>query len=93
MLAKTVAELTQELQELLTVATEALKSVESEFETLFIEAQKLGEVTSSKSAEELARYLQVQITGMRVYAKTCENDEPLVTMIDELFENFSAQLN
>lgn len=88
MLAKTVAELTEEQAELLNIARDALNSVEAQFANLIKEAQELGEVTKNKDAAELARFLQIQITGLRTYAKTSNGDIPLENMINELFEHY-----
>lgn len=88
MLAKTVAELTEEQAELLNIAREALNSVEAQFANLIKEAQEIGEITKDKKADELARFLQIQITGLRTYAKTSNGDIPLENMINELFEHY-----
>tara|TARA_R110000764_G_C10977086_1_gene379905 strand:- start:536 stop:1120 length:585 start_codon:yes stop_codon:yes gene_type:complete len=88
MLAKTVAELTDEQEDLLNVAKESLKSVENEFASLIVEAQKMGEVAVEKNASELARFLQIQITGLRMYAKTNDDNLPLEKMINELFDHY-----
>jgi len=87
MLAKTVAELTEEQGELLSTARESLKLVEHQFANTILEAQQVGEVAADKNAIELARFIQIQITGLRMYAKTCDN-VPLDKMIDDMFENY-----
>ncbi|MBR7889228.1 TetR/AcrR family transcriptional regulator [Marinomonas sp. A79] len=91
MLAKTIAELTEEHEELLTVAKQALKSVEHQFALLIEQAQEAQAVSSQKSASELARFLQIQITGLRTYAKTSDEPLPLAQMIDDLFEHYPFQ--
>ncbi|MEP0071312.1 MAG: TetR/AcrR family transcriptional regulator [Marinomonas sp.] len=91
MLAKTVAELTDDQPELLSVAKNALKSVENQFAQLIVEAQKKKEIGKSKDPQELARFLQIQITGLRVYAKTSDDNGPLEKMIDELFDHHPFQ--
>lgn len=91
MLAKTVAELTQEQAELLAVAKQALKSVEHQFALLIEQAQEAQEVSLQKNASELACFLQIQITGLRTYAKTSDEPLPLAHMIDELFEHYPFQ--
>ncbi|MEO9274804.1 TetR/AcrR family transcriptional regulator [Marinomonas sp. 5E14-1] len=91
MLAKTVAELTDDQPELLSVAKSALKSVEDQFAQLIVEAQKKEEVGKSKDPQELARFLQIQITGLRVYARTSDDNGPLEKMIDELFDHHPFQ--
>jgi len=88
MLAKTVSELTEEQHDLLSVAKQALKSVENQFVALISEAQQTGEVGQDKNASELARFLQIQITGLRMYAKTSDENVPLEKMIDDLFNHY-----
>ncbi|RKF17430.1 TetR/AcrR family transcriptional regulator [Alginatibacterium sediminis] len=87
MLVKTVSELTDEQPELLQAAKDALKTMEAEFEAVIVEAQTIGEVANHKNAKALARHIQVQITGLRSYARTTDGDAPLAQMIDEVFEH------
>jgi len=86
MLSKTVAELTGENQELLDAARFALIEVEQAFKQLIVEAQKLGEVDKFKDPARLASHIQIQITGLRTYAKTHAGDAKLAQMIDEVFD-------
>ncbi|MCL1051480.1 TetR/AcrR family transcriptional regulator [Shewanella abyssi] len=88
MLAKTVAELTDEHLELLETAKQSLKTMEHEFEKLIIEAQSIGEVSKDKDAKQLARHIQVQISGLRTYSRTCDDDAPLSEMIDDIFAHY-----
>lgn len=92
MLAKTVSELTEEQRDLLDVAKQALKSVENQFTGLIIEAQGIGEIDQEKHASELARFLQIQITGLRMYVRTSDERVPLGKMIDELFEHYPFKI-
>lgn len=62
-LAKTVAELTEEQAELLEAARKGLNAMESEFAGLIQAAKDAGVVESEKDVAQLARYVQVQITG------------------------------
>lgn len=86
MLAKTVSELTDEHSELLDQARQALKTMEQEFAKVIIEAQNQGEVSKEKEAMSLASYIQVQIAGLRIYAKVAGESAPLEMMIDNIFE-------
>ena len=89
MLVKTVAELTENEAELLEFAKEKLKSVERAIAALLTEAQQVGEIAEEKDADYLARFVQVQITGLRMYAKA-NDDAPLERMIDEMFESICS---
>ena len=85
MLTKTVAELTSDNAELLAEAKNSLKSIEEEFKVLIVEAQELGEIENDKDASILARHVQIQISGLRVYAKTYGPEAPLSQMVDDMF--------
>ncbi|MEP0354573.1 TetR/AcrR family transcriptional regulator [Paraglaciecola sp.] len=87
MLAKTMGELTQDTPELLKEAKRLLAKVEAEFVTLLQEAQDLGELDSTKNVATLARHIQVQTMGLRTYAKACDNQEELETMVDDVFKH------
>ncbi|REG86639.1 TetR/AcrR family transcriptional regulator [Marinomonas pollencensis] len=88
MLAKTVAELGDENAELLAQAKQSLQRLEGEFEVLIADAQAIQEVADTKSAHELARHIQIQISGLRVYAKTHGPEAPLDSLIDDLFLHY-----
>ncbi|MEZ8746300.1 MULTISPECIES: TetR/AcrR family transcriptional regulator [Vibrio] len=86
MLAKTVAELTDEHAELLEEAKKSLKIMEGEFAKLIAEAQELGEISKERKPTQLARHVQVQIAGLRTYAKTCDDTELLNSMVEDIFK-------
>ncbi|RBO83954.1 TetR/AcrR family transcriptional regulator [Marinomonas aquiplantarum] len=87
LLAKTVAELTEEQGDLFEQAKAALKRVEDAFAKIMAEAQQQNEVSAQKDPQQLARLLQIQITGLRVYAKTCDDIQILEAMIEDFFEH------
>lgn len=86
MLAKTIGELTDDNSELLEEAKSALKSIESAFQTQLEKAQQLGEIASDKDCALLARHLQIQIAGLRTYAKAYNGQLPLPEMIEQIFD-------
>ncbi|MEL0636900.1 TetR/AcrR family transcriptional regulator [Marinomonas sp. TI.3.20] len=88
MLAKTVAELTDSNRDLLEEAKRSLKILETEFEKLIIEAQEHGEVAKDKVAGQLARHLQIQISGLRIYAKTYGDEAPLDQLVEDIFTHY-----
>lgn len=85
MLAKTIAELTEENAELLAEAKKMLVIMEGQFITLLEEAQQQGELSKDKDVTQLARFVQVQIMGLRAYACASNGDAPLEKMIDDMF--------
>lgn len=92
MIVKTVGELTQgDSPELLASATSILESVENAFVHIFQQAIERGEISATKDPMTLARYLQVQIIGLRTYSQIARNTDVSNTdviekLIDELFE-------
>jgi AcrR family transcriptional regulator len=85
MLSKTIAELTNENKDLLDEARKSLIEIEQAIQKLVIEAQEIGEVDKSKDPSQLARHIQVQISGLRTYAKTHNASAPIDEMIEDLF--------
>lgn len=85
MLSKTIAELTNENNDLLDEARKSLIEIEQAIQKLVIEAQEIGEVDKSKDPSQLARHIQVQISGLRTYAKTHNGSAPIDEMIEDLF--------
>lgn len=85
MLAKSVAELTEENQELLEHARAAFKTMEEVFTEVVRNAQALGEVAAERDALKIARFVQVQISGMRTYARAFGPEAPLNEMITDMF--------
>jgi AcrR family transcriptional regulator len=87
MIVKTVSELTHsDSSELLASAMKILANIETEFIELFQQAIDLGEINADKDPVSLARYLQVQIIGLRTYSQINHDADALERLIDELFE-------
>jgi N-methylhydantoinase A/oxoprolinase/acetone carboxylase beta subunit len=87
MIVKTVAELTQsDSPDLLADAMSILKGVEASFTRLFQEAIDNDEISASKDPVKLARYLQVQLMGLRTYAQVTNNMAAVESFIDDVFE-------
>ena len=89
MLTKTLAELNAEHQDLIDFTKGHLKQIENAFEALIKKGQDLGEVAKSKDASYLSGYLQMQIAGLRTYAKINDDLNRLELMIDEMFEHYA----
>ena len=85
MLAKTISELTEENAELLTQAKLLLKNIELTFATTLEEAQLAGEISQNRDTKKLASYLQVQIMGLRNYARINQDEAVIADMIDSIF--------
>ncbi len=85
MLVKTIAELTEDNAELIADARLLLKEIENAFMQLLVQAQNDGELDANRDPRRLARFLQMQLMGLRTYARANDNDNAIHEMIDELF--------
>ena len=86
MLVKTISELTDENAELLAIAQQLLGKVEAAFAELFAQAQANGELDSSKDPKRLASLLQMQVMGLRAYARANEGSEAdIKALTDDAF--------
>lgn len=87
MLVKTLTELPPENADLIDEARGYLKGMEDLFASLLSQAQKTGELDPSKDSRRLARYLQMQLMGLRTYARTKADKESVKQLIDDVFES------
>ncbi|PSW15796.1 TetR family transcriptional regulator [Photobacterium rosenbergii] len=88
MLQKSVAELTDEQPELLAFAQQLLQQAEARFTELLKQSQLEGELSEDKDPKQLARYLQVQILGLRNYARVNRqtlSQQELTQLVDAIF--------
>lgn len=88
MLVKTVSELTEDNVELLDEAKRLLGVMEGAFAAVLLKAQELGEFDRSKDARRMARFFQMQLIGLRVYARANE-DAKVDELIDDIFDCLS----
>ncbi|SIT07305.1 TetR/AcrR family transcriptional regulator [Neptunomonas antarctica] len=90
MLVKTVAEITDSNPALLRESQALLKKAELGFARLLEQAQAQGELPASADPKALAKYMQVQMIGLRTYLRT-SNDEPAVEkLIEDTFQMLKA---
>ncbi|MCL1046986.1 TetR/AcrR family transcriptional regulator [Shewanella electrodiphila] len=90
MLVKTVAELTEDNADLLAEAKLSLVMIETEFAKLLTEAQTCGELDASQDVKALARFVQVQIIGIRTYAHANRDSDTIQQLIDDLFSTLAV---
>ncbi|MEH6822606.1 MAG: TetR/AcrR family transcriptional regulator [Motiliproteus sp.] len=83
MLVKTISELTHDNADLLAEAKRLLGVIEEAFAVLLVQAKERGELDSSKDPERLARYLQVQLMGLRAYARANDDDAHIDALIED----------
>ena len=85
MLAKTMSELTEENQELIDVTKAHLGEISQQFEVLIKEAKIQGLIDTESDPEALASHIQIQITGLRTFAKLNSDKALLHSKIDDIF--------
>ena len=85
MLVKTISELTQDNAELLAEAQRLLAVVEEAFAQLLAQAIEAGELDSGEDPKRLACYLQMQVMGLRAYARANDDDTQIEELIEDAF--------
>lgn len=88
MLAKTIGELTSDNQELIDITKGHLGEVGAAFVTLIEEAKTLGELGDEKDAQDLANHVQIQIAGLRTFAKISNDKNKIDTIINDIFIHY-----
>ncbi|OMH38921.1 TetR/AcrR family transcriptional regulator [Motiliproteus sp. MSK22-1] len=87
MLVKTISELTDENADLQIEAKQLLGIVEDGFAVLLDQASACGELDSSKDPRRLARFLQMQLMGIRAYALANDETEQVNELIEDVFSS------
>ncbi len=90
MLVKTVAELTDSRPELLHESQALMKKGELSFARVLQEAQAQGELPSVADPQALAKYIQVQMIGLRIYLRTSNDVAAVEKLITEIFTMLKA---
>ncbi|WDD98846.1 TetR/AcrR family transcriptional regulator [Thalassomonas actiniarum] len=91
LLAKTLSELPAEQQELIAAAQQALLLVEDKFEQILLRARELQELSPGADCQRLAKWLQMQLMGLRAYAKSQVGKAELEMMIDDIFTSLKSR--
>ena len=84
MLVKTITELTEDNAELLAESKRLLKVMEDAFAALLTQAQKQGELDKSRDTKRLARFIQMQLIGLRAYSRA-NSEAKINELIDDAF--------
>lgn len=88
MLAKTLGELTEDNQELLDTTKSLLGEIVDEMVSLIEQAKQQGEVDADKNSFELAQHIQIQIAGLRTFAKVNNDKAGLEKKIEAIFNHY-----
>jgi hypothetical protein len=91
-MAKTIGELTEDNQELIDTTKAHMNEIASEFIKLIQEAQRQGEMDKDNTPTFLANHLQVQIFGLRTFAKINNDIELFNDMIEDLFIHYPFKM-
>ncbi|MDO6682443.1 MULTISPECIES: TetR/AcrR family transcriptional regulator [unclassified Oceanobacter] len=87
MLVKTITELTDDNADLLAEAKYWLAEMEAAFAEVLTQARASGETAATADPERQARYLQVQLMGLRSYARARPGECHLDELVDDVFEH------
>lgn len=88
MLAKTIGELTEENQEIIDTTRNHLGEIVNAFIKLIAQGQVRGEISKDKTVEDLASRVQIQIAGLRTYAKINRDKNMLNNKIEDIFTHY-----
>ena len=88
MLSKTLSELTEENQTLIEVTKACLGEIANEMIALIEKAKALGEINKNKDSQELTQHVQIQIAGLRTFAKINSDKKLLDTKIEAIFNHY-----
>lgn len=88
MLAKTMGELTSEDQDLIDYTRDCLFEISAAFVLLIKEAKECGELGPDKDPQALAHHVQIQIAGLRTFAKINKDPGLLNDKIEEMFAHY-----
>lgn len=84
MLVKTISELNTDNKELLEEARRLMKVMENAFARLLNQAKQEGELETQQDANRLARFLQMQLIGVRSYSRV-NNQAEIKDLIEDAF--------
>ncbi|WP_428035737.1 TetR/AcrR family transcriptional regulator [Amphritea sp.] len=87
MLVKTLSEVRDDQPELMRLSRELLKRTENRFAEILQQAIKQGEIAEHSDPRILAKHLQVQMIGLRIYMKTSLNAGAVGELIETVFNS------
>lgn len=90
MLAKTLTEVRETQPERMALARQLLKLTEDRFMDILQQAKECGEIAERADPRILAKQLQVQMIGLRIYMKASRNPKSLSEQISSIFSNLKC---
>ncbi|MBQ0784134.1 MAG: TetR/AcrR family transcriptional regulator [Amphritea sp.] len=91
MLVKTLSEVNEQHPDLLELARDLLKRAENRFAEILQQARGQGEILPASDTAILAKHLQVQMIGLRIYMKTSGNSQAVSELISSVFKAISIK--
>ncbi|GHA18843.1 TetR family transcriptional regulator [Arenicella chitinivorans] len=88
MLCKTLSELTTENQDLIDATKRYFGEISAEIVALIEQAQIQGEVDANKNPQALAEHVQIQIAGLRSFAKINNDKAQLGAKVESIFSHY-----
>ena len=85
MLVKTVSELTEDHADLLAETRRLLAKIEDAFTAILTLAKSRGELDETQDPRRLARFLQMQMMGLRAYARTNRENANIHELVEDAF--------
>lgn len=92
LLVKAVAELTDSSPELLQESQLLMKKGEQSFARVLQEAHEQGELFANADPQALAKYIQVQMIGLRTYLRTSDDVAAVEKLIEDIFNMLKAPM-
>ena len=91
LLVKTLSELDEQEPELCALAKQGLQKIEQRFELGLVQAAAQGLLKDRADPARLAKWLQMQVMGLRIYAKNFSSPAVLEQMIEDTFSSLAAR--
>lgn len=88
MLSKTLSELTEDNQDLIDITNGHLNEIGEKLCSIIEWGQTLNEIDKDKDAKTIAQHLQIQIAGLRTFAKMTTDKSLLEEKVEEIFNHY-----
>ena len=86
-LVKSISELDGNNMHLRQLAQQGVKEIEEGFAQLLACAQEQGLLKAESNTERLAKWMQIQVMGLRSYSNSQDNANDVGIMLDEIFNS------
>ncbi len=87
-LVKSISELDGNNANLRQLAQKGVQEIEEGFAALFKTAQQQGLIKAESNPQRLAKWMQIQVMGLRSYSNSQDEPDDVNEMLDEIFNSF-----